>query len=381
MQVDQPHTARRLSFGSALDAEAARFPMHKFVSYFNEDLDSNLHFLKYADMTSGAGLGVEQNLIQWTNQTQQLSDDLVKLLVQERFLEALLSQDMNQIAAYAATSAEKKEAFQQSAAEAETASQQTERLIRSIDDSIAVICDNYDNVKQTRVEILSELDALNKKQQAEAAAAATAAQQAQQQQADAQNIDPALAAGYEAATRVTNVFSSLFGVEVAEYKDLSASQCEVWLKMDDYNVVLKLRSDTATLIDARVIPALPSCAAIIQRSVASNDMPFLVREIREKINNLTYRINECNALQAQGGVSIFGAATPTVTIKLANGVVVELLVHDEYPKPDPTIKVIAATGKNGAQLLEQLQSTLTALIESGKISTISQIVQYVSSSH
>jgi hypothetical protein len=33
MQVDQQHTARRLSFGSAFDADAGRFPMHKFVSY------------------------------------------------------------------------------------------------------------------------------------------------------------------------------------------------------------------------------------------------------------------------------------------------------------------------------------------------------------
>jgi hypothetical protein len=254
-------------------------------------------------------------------------------------------------------------------------------LIRGIDDSIAGICDNYDNVRQTRAEILAELDALNKKQQSEAAAAATAAQQAQQQQQDASNIDPVLAANYEAATRVTNTFSSLFGVEVQEYKDLSASQCEVWLKMDDYNVVLKLRSDTATLLEARVIPNLPSCTSIIQRSVASNDLPFLVREIRAKINNLSERMSECIALQAQDGVSVFGAATPTVTVKLANGRTVELLVHDEYPSSNPTIKVIAVTGNNGSQLLEQLQSSLVAAIDSGKMTTITEIVNAVASSN
>lgn len=33
MQVDSSHLARRLSFGAAIDGEANRFPMHKFVEY------------------------------------------------------------------------------------------------------------------------------------------------------------------------------------------------------------------------------------------------------------------------------------------------------------------------------------------------------------
>lgn len=261
------------------------------------------------------------------------------------------------------------QAYEESVMEAERAAQQTDRLVRSIDADIAVICDNYDQVKQTRFEILAELEALNKKQQQEAAANAL------QQQPAQLHAEPATAsapnASQTAANRTLELFSDLFGIEVQDVKEISASQSEVWFKLDEYKVVVKFRSESAAVSDVRIIPMIPSCAPILQRAVASNDLPYLMREVRERINNLTARAKECESLQAAAGVTFVGATTPRVVVKFAGGLEIELLVHEEYPKPHPSIGVLSSTNPD---IVEALRSGIV----SGKLRSLTDIVGAVS---
>ena len=138
------------------------------------------------------------------------------------------------------------------------------------------------------------------------------------------------------------------------------------------------RPDTTILAEVRLVPAIASCASLIQRAIQQNDLPFLIRELRERISNAQKRQQEFSEISLKFSPDVqivFSSSSPRAVIKLEQGAEIELLVHDEYPKTNPPLRVSAVRFGSNAQQSAMIADNLQSAINNGDIKTVTQLVQ------